>query len=467
MSPRWKNRVQRVAGSSHRIAGRRTEVGLRDAVGRRCGSAARRHAASVSVGGPRTRFSSAIAPVRRAAKIVDASVSVQPCRTPVDDDGRLEDRERRRDDLGFDLTEDRPAAREVRGPVGHRDVAELPGLAANSSCSYTVTFRAKKWGLSNERLEPGHEGPGPDAELSVVDHGRTVASPGAAAPACRARAGPENLEVRDPGNSWARRSDRASQLVACVARVAALQERLRAEGSAVLLVLQGDRLRGRGRHDQAGIHRSEPAGRQRRGVPASRRSPSSSTTTSGAYPRRIPAPSTIDALNRSHYEDVVTASVLGLITSAERKRRIRQVHDFEGTLMKETTVVKVFLHLSKEEQRKRLQARIDDPGQDLLEVPTRRPREPPPLGRVRPPLRRGHQRHFDARRAVVRRPGRPQVGERTSRRDPPRDHPGSHESPGPATYSRPRRGRNRVDAGGGPKRADFHQGCRSATMDWR
>ena len=103
---------------------------------------------------------------------------------PVDDDGRLEDAEGRRDDLGFDLTEDRPAAREVRGPVGHRDVAELPGARREPELLVrAVTFR-REVDLSHEGLEPGREGPGADAELSVVDHGRNVASPAPVAPWC-------------------------------------------------------------------------------------------------------------------------------------------------------------------------------------------------------------------------------------------------------------------------------------------
>lgn len=70
----------------------------------------------------------------------------------------------------------------------------------------------------------------------------------------------------------------------------------------------------------------------------------------------------IGIFNRSHYEDVVTTFVLGLINDKERRRRFRMVRDFEHLLLSEgTAVVKVFLHISKEEQRERLQARIDNP----------------------------------------------------------------------------------------------------------
>ena len=77
----------------------------------------------------------------------------------------------------------------------------------------------------------------------------------------------------------------------------------------------------------------------------------------------LPRRGTIGAFNRSHYEDIVTVEVLGLITAAERKRRIRHVREFERMLAEEgTTVLKVFLHLSKDEQRKRLEARLADPA---------------------------------------------------------------------------------------------------------
>jgi polyphosphate kinase 2 (PPK2 family) len=67
-------------------------------------------------------------------------------------------------------------------------------------------------------------------------------------------------------------------------------------------------------------------------------------------------------MNRSHYEDVVTARAIGVIDDRACKRRHRHIREFERLLSDEgTTVVKVFLHISKEEQRARLQARIDDP----------------------------------------------------------------------------------------------------------
>jgi PPK2 family polyphosphate:nucleotide phosphotransferase len=70
----------------------------------------------------------------------------------------------------------------------------------------------------------------------------------------------------------------------------------------------------------------------------------------------------IGIFNRSHYEDVVTTVVLGLIDNRVRKRRCRQIKEFERTLTEEgTTIVKVFLHVSKDEQGRRLRERLEDP----------------------------------------------------------------------------------------------------------
>ena len=69
--------------------------------------------------------------------------------------------------------------------------------------------------------------------------------------------------------------------------------------------------------------------------------------------------------NRSHYEDVVAARMIGAVDDEQCERRYRHIREFERMLGEEGfTVVKVFLHLSKDEQRARLQARIDDPAKN-------------------------------------------------------------------------------------------------------
>lgn len=77
-----------------------------------------------------------------------------------------------------------------------------------------------------------------------------------------------------------------------------------------------------------------------------------------AAPRR----GDIGIFNRSHYEDVVIVRVHNLVPEEVWRRRYDQINDFERMLVDSgTTIVKVFLHISKDEQRKRLEARLDDP----------------------------------------------------------------------------------------------------------
>lgn len=70
----------------------------------------------------------------------------------------------------------------------------------------------------------------------------------------------------------------------------------------------------------------------------------------------------IVVFNRSHYEDVLVVRVHNLVPEAVWARRYDQINAFE-TLLGEagTTIVKIFLHISREEQKERLQARLDNP----------------------------------------------------------------------------------------------------------
>lgn len=78
--------------------------------------------------------------------------------------------------------------------------------------------------------------------------------------------------------------------------------------------------------------------------------------------RALPERGDIGIFNRSHYEDVVAARVIGAIDDHERKRRYEEINAFEQMLRDEGTwIVKLFLHVGKDEQRARLQARLDDP----------------------------------------------------------------------------------------------------------
>lgn len=66
--------------------------------------------------------------------------------------------------------------------------------------------------------------------------------------------------------------------------------------------------------------------------------------------------------NRSHYEDVLAARVEKEVPPAIWRQRYRSINEFERTLVDEgTTVLKFFLHISREEQRARLLERLHDP----------------------------------------------------------------------------------------------------------
>jgi PPK2 family polyphosphate:nucleotide phosphotransferase len=78
--------------------------------------------------------------------------------------------------------------------------------------------------------------------------------------------------------------------------------------------------------------------------------------------RETPPRGQIGVFNRSHYEDVLVVRVKKLVPSRTWRRRYDHIRRFERLLVDEgTAVVKVFLHVSKEEQRQRLQDRVDTP----------------------------------------------------------------------------------------------------------
>jgi PPK2 family polyphosphate:nucleotide phosphotransferase len=76
----------------------------------------------------------------------------------------------------------------------------------------------------------------------------------------------------------------------------------------------------------------------------------------------VPGAGEIAIFNRSHYEDVLITRVNGWIDADECKRRYRQINDFERMLAETgTTILKFYLHITKDEQKKRLEERRDTP----------------------------------------------------------------------------------------------------------
>ena len=77
---------------------------------------------------------------------------------------------------------------------------------------------------------------------------------------------------------------------------------------------------------------------------------------------RTPARGEIGIFNRSHYEDVLVVRVHGLVPPEVWGRRYDHINAFEQLLAHEgTRIVKFFLHISREEQRKRLESRLENP----------------------------------------------------------------------------------------------------------
>lgn len=76
----------------------------------------------------------------------------------------------------------------------------------------------------------------------------------------------------------------------------------------------------------------------------------------------VPGRGEMVIFNRSHYEDVLVVRVHNLVPPEVWKRRFDQINDFERLLAESgTTILKFFLHIDLDEQKERLQARLDDP----------------------------------------------------------------------------------------------------------
>ena len=77
----------------------------------------------------------------------------------------------------------------------------------------------------------------------------------------------------------------------------------------------------------------------------------------------VPSKGSVVIFNRSHYEDVLVARVHGLVPEKIWSKRYNEINDFERLITTEnnTTILKFFLHISKEEQLARFKKRLDDP----------------------------------------------------------------------------------------------------------
>jgi PPK2 family polyphosphate:nucleotide phosphotransferase len=144
-----------------------------------------------------------------------------------------------------------------------------------------------------------------------------------------------------------------------------LQERLFAEGMSggrrrVLLVLQGMDTSGKGGIVRHSVALVDPQGLHIKSFKA----PTKAELRHGflwRVERELPKPGIIGVFDRSHYEDVLIARARDLVPPAEITKRYREINEFEKRLVDDgTVVVKCMLHISAEEQKRRLLARLDD-----------------------------------------------------------------------------------------------------------
>ncbi|NMM22764.1 MAG: polyphosphate kinase 2 family protein [Phycicoccus sp.] len=155
-------------------------------------------------------------------------------------------------------------------------------------------------------------------------------------------------------------------MAATVPELGDLQERLYADAivggkAAVLLVVQGMDTSGKGGIMRHVVGSVDPQGVRYTAFKAP-------TREELEHPflwrirKALPRPGQIGVFDRSHYEDVLIARVHNLVPPATWGRRYGQINAFEQAVTQTgTTIVKVMLHISSDEQKARLTARLDQP----------------------------------------------------------------------------------------------------------
>ena len=173
-----------------------------------------------------------------------------------------------------------------------------------------------------------------------------------------------SLKDYNPGDKSARfdsKEQDAFELTKLAVEINTLQDILHAEGKRkVLLILQGMDASGKDGTVRHVFSECDPLGIRL----ASFKGPTSEELAHDYLWRvhqQVPKAGELVIFNRSHYEDVLIVKVHDWIDDAECARRYQQINDFEKLLTDTgTTIIKCFLHISKEEQKTRLQERLDD-----------------------------------------------------------------------------------------------------------
>jgi PPK2 family polyphosphate:nucleotide phosphotransferase len=174
-----------------------------------------------------------------------------------------------------------------------------------------------------------------------------------------------DLGKHDPGETFGWEKEVAkAELSSEVARLADLQKALFAEGTrSVLVVLQAMDAGGKDGTLREVLTGLNPAGIRVTsfGVPCEHELAHDYLW---RVHQHVPADGQIGVFNRSHYEDVLVVRVKKLAPAAVWGKRYAHIRRFEQMLVDEgTSIVKLFLNISNEKQRDRLQDRIDSPDE--------------------------------------------------------------------------------------------------------
>lgn len=163
-------------------------------------------------------------------------------------------------------------------------------------------------------------------------------------------------------NGKGTKADALAEMQKLNARLEQLQELLFAEGKhKVLIVLQAMDAGGKDGTIRVVFDRVNPSGVE----VASFGVPSEEELAHDYLWRihqKVPKKGELVIFNRSHYEDVLVVRVKNLVSKKTWERRYRHIREFERMLADEGSIIlKFFLHISKDEQKVRLQERLDDP----------------------------------------------------------------------------------------------------------
>jgi len=172
----------------------------------------------------------------------------------------------------------------------------------------------------------------------------------------------DKIDASDTGD-YHDKAAAEKELAEDVARLAELQDRLYAENRrALLVVLQAMDTGGKDgtiKHVMSGVN---PTGCEVTSFKAPSEEELDHDFLWRIY-RHLPRRGNIGIFNRSQYEDVLIVRVHELVPPDEWKPRFDQINRFEKLIAEMgTTILKFYLHIDKAEQRRRIQARLDDPN---------------------------------------------------------------------------------------------------------